>query len=143
MLGAMVDFEDMTVLELFAGTGAFSLECLSRGIKFADAVDHQALHVKCIADNFRLFEISNARVHREDVFRWIEKCDQSFNLVFADPPHDMPGILECPDKIMNSAVMSPESLLILEHNHREDFSRHKCYLKSRRFSNVTFSFFKK
>jgi 16S rRNA (guanine(966)-N(2))-methyltransferase RsmD len=143
MLGAMLVWDELEVLELFAGTGAFSLECLSRGALRADAVETEALHVKCIADNFRMFELRNARVFRDDVHRWLKSNQHSYHLIFADPPHDMPDLKLLPDRILNSAALANDGILVLEHNHRDDFSEHDCIVKSRRFSNVTFSFFEK
>lgn len=141
MLGAMVVWDELNVLELFAGTGAFSLECLSRGVQHAVAVEKESLHVKWIADNFRLFEFRNANVFRDDALRWLSASNQSYNLIFADPPHDLADLMELPDKILKSGAMANGGLLVFEHNHRDDFSGHECMLKARRFSNVTFSFF--
>lgn len=143
MLGAMLEWEELQVLELFAGTGAFSIECLSRGAMHVDAVEIQALHVKYIADNFRLFEFRNASVMKDDVFRWLHSGSRSYDLIFADPPHDLPQLRELPDTILNSTAIAGDGIFVLEHNHRDDFSGHEFLLKSRRFSNVTFSFFQK
>ncbi|MFM7105978.1 MAG: RsmD family RNA methyltransferase [Flavobacteriales bacterium] len=143
MLGAMLEWDELNVLELFAGTGAFSIECLSRGAQHVDAVEKEALHVKCIADNFRMFEFRNASVFRDDALRWLSNCNHSYHLVFADPPHDMADLKELPCRILNSAAMEKGGLLVFEHNHRDDFTGHEFLLKARRFSNVTFSFFSK
>lgn len=143
MLGAMLDWDEIKVLELYAGTGAFSLECLSRGAQQVDAIEREALHVKCIADNFRQFEFRNARVFRDDVFRWLNSNTDSYDLIFADPPHDIADLKELPGRILNSEAMKNDGLFVLEHNHRDDFSGHDAMIKSRRFSNVTFSFFAK
>lgn len=141
MLGSMVEWDEINVLELYAGTGAFSIECLSRGVLHVDAVEISTLHVKHIADNLRLFDLRNANVQRSDALKWLESNNKSYDLIFADPPHDMPNIKDLPDVVMQSSASSNGALFILEHNHRDDFSKHQSFMKLRRFSNVTFSFF--
>ena len=60
--------DDLKVLDLFAGTGAFSLECFSRGASQILAVDIQPLHVKFINENFKKFGAENATAIKQDVF---------------------------------------------------------------------------
>lgn len=141
MLGAMLDWDELNVLELFAGTGAFSIECLSRGVRHVDAVELDSLHVKSIADNFRNFDFRNANVFRSDAVKWLNNNNTAYNLIFADPPHDLPSIKDLPGIVMNSAAFAHGALFILEHNHRDDFGQYENFMKCRKFSNVTFSFF--
>jgi len=141
MLGAMLEWDELDVLELYAGTGAFSIECLSRGVRQVDAVEIDSLHVKSIADNFRSFDFRNANVFRNDTFKWLNHNNKAYNLIFADPPHDLPNLKELPSIVMNSTASSNGALFILEHNHRDEFSKYENFMKCRKFSNVTFSFF--
>src|SRR5436190_6106062 len=58
------------VLELFAGTGALSLECLSRGAASVVCVELSARHAQVIRQNFQVagFETGNVQVRVQDVF---------------------------------------------------------------------------
>src|SRR5512146_748562 len=58
------------VLELFAGTGALSLECLSRGARSAICVEKSARHAELLRHNFQSagFETENLQVRVQDVF---------------------------------------------------------------------------
>jgi 16S rRNA (guanine(966)-N(2))-methyltransferase RsmD len=143
MLGHMIDMEGIAVLDLFAGTGAFGLECLSRGAGSVLAIDQQPLHVKFIQQNFDAFGFENAEAMRVDVFRYLNKPDASFDLVFADPPYDLKQLKELPDTILSASLLNETGLLVVEHGKNMDFTAHPACVQSRQFSNVWFSFFRK
>ena len=80
------------VLELFAGTGALALECLSRGAAAAVCVEKSPRHAEFIRRNAQLTGVApgtlDVRVH--DVFALLPQlaaAGQQFDLVFADPPY--------------------------------------------------------
>lgn len=141
MLSHMVEMNGLHVLDLFAGTGAFGLECLSRGAESVLAIEQQPLHVKFIQQNFDLFGLENGEAMRVDVFRYLAKPDGSFDLVFADPPYDLKQLGALPEAILQSGVLKEGGLLIVEHGKNIDFKSHPSFVQSRQFSNVWFSFF--
>ena len=80
------------VLELFAGTGALSLECLSRGAASAIAVENSARHASVLRQNVAVagFAERMLQVRVQDVFTAIgqlEETDVCFELIVADPPY--------------------------------------------------------
>jgi 16S rRNA (guanine966-N2)-methyltransferase len=84
--------EGARVLELFAGTGALSLEALSRGAITAVCVEKSPRHAAILRENFQLAgfasEMLQARV--QDVFTSLPQLAQdgrSFELILADPPY--------------------------------------------------------
>jgi 16S rRNA (guanine966-N2)-methyltransferase len=137
----MVEWNGTRVLDLCAGTGAFGLECLSRGAQSLTCVEMQSLHVKFINDNFRLFEMEEASAIKLDVFKFLLQPGQKFDLIFADPPYDLPGIQSIPEKILNSGALEESGILIVEHGKRINFSEMPQFTQMRSFSNVCFSFF--
>ena len=82
------------VLDLFAGTGSYGLEALSRGAKsclFLE-IDYQA--VQCIKKNIKVLEksflekdIPFTKVINQDVLVWLKKAKPVFDLIFVDPPY--------------------------------------------------------
>src|SRR6516165_1745581 len=74
------------VLDLFAGSGAYGIEALSRGAAQAVFVDNHRKSVEVIRLNLGKAKL-DGKVIREDVFRFLEKCDAPFQIVFADPPY--------------------------------------------------------
>jgi 16S rRNA (guanine966-N2)-methyltransferase len=80
------------VLELFAGTGALSLECLSRGAVSAICVEKSQKHAEFIRRNASLpeFKVGSLEVRVQDVFAVLSQMFESgrqFDLVLADPPY--------------------------------------------------------
>jgi 16S rRNA (guanine966-N2)-methyltransferase len=80
------------VLELFAGTGALSLECLSRGANSALCIEKSSRHAEVLRHNLALagFSSENLQIRVQDVFKALAQLDAigaRFELIFADPPY--------------------------------------------------------
>jgi 16S rRNA (guanine966-N2)-methyltransferase len=80
------------VLELFAGTGALSLECLSRGALQALCIEKAHRHAAVLRENLEAIGISTDRLHLrvQDAFTAIHQLaadGQQFHLILADPPY--------------------------------------------------------
>jgi 16S rRNA (guanine966-N2)-methyltransferase len=142
VLNNYIQWSNTKVLDLFAGTGAFSLECFSRGASQILAVELQPLHVRFINDNFSKFEAHNAHAMRQDVFKWIPQAHEQFDLIFADPPYDIPGLTKIPQLVFESKLLSAEGILIVEHGKRTSFADQTGFFMEKSYSNVTFSFFR-
>ena len=88
-LGPMV--QGARVLDLFSGSGAIGLECLSREADFVLSVEKSAKHARWIRENRRECGLppSNHSLRVQDAFKAIEFCHQEgrgFDLIMADPP---------------------------------------------------------
>ncbi|MFM7310267.1 MAG: RsmD family RNA methyltransferase, partial [Flavobacteriales bacterium] len=143
MLQHEVEWNGLRVLDLFAGTGALGLECLSRGAQHATAVDMSPLHTRCIRENFVAFGFHDSKAICSDAFKFIQKCTESFDLIVADPPYEMKELSSLPDKIFQSSLLRENGLLVLEHHYKINFESHAHFHRSRVFSNVAFSFFRR
>ncbi len=143
VLRAYIDFEEVRALDLFAGTGAITLELLSRGCPLVVSVEKDRKHFRFIADTLRQLGDKAARPLCADALRYISKCTELFDLVFADPPYALPEIPELPDRILNSQTLAAGGLLLLEHGKGNDFSEHPAFLEHRAYGSVNFSFFRK
>ncbi len=78
------------VLDLFAGTGAFGLECLSRGAVSAMMVEGNRQACEVIKRNAAKTRLAGGTVRQADVFRVLEQLrdeGRTFDLIFADPPY--------------------------------------------------------
>jgi 16S rRNA (guanine966-N2)-methyltransferase len=80
------------VLELFAGTGAISLECLSRGAAHALCVERTHRHAEVLRQNLESVGLPPERlqVRLQDAFtavRQLAAANQVFDLILADPPY--------------------------------------------------------
>lgn len=88
MLGELVP--GAHVLDLFAGTGALGLECLSRGAASALLVDENKGACEVIRRNLAKTRLAGGTVRQSDVFRLLpllRRDDRRFDLIFADPPY--------------------------------------------------------
>ena|ERR1700733_13563601 len=78
------------VLELFAGSGALSLECLSRGAASALCIEKSQKHSAFIQQNAAALPDANLQVRTQDVFTALAQLaanSEQFDLIIADPPY--------------------------------------------------------
>jgi 16S rRNA (guanine966-N2)-methyltransferase len=141
ILGNRFDFSAVSLLDLFAGTGAISYEFASRGAADIDLVETDRRHCEFIGNTLRKLEISGARVHRIDVRDWLRVCHKQYNIVFADPPYNLRWLKDIPDMVLTSGAVNETSLFILEHPKENVFKDHPCFSEHRSYGNVNFSFF--
>ena len=137
----LVDLEGLTALDLFAGTGAISFEFLSRECRQVTSVEKAATHYNFIHSVSQKLGAQNHRVVRGDVLRFLETATQPYDVVFADPPYDMPGFAEIPGRILGSQVVKPGTLVIVEHSKAYDFSALPHFFQHRAYGSVNFSLF--
>ena len=135
------DMEDLDVLDLFGGTGAISYEFASRGVRSVVTVEMEPQHFRFIQKTCRELELDMVTVIRGDVFRYLKKPYQSFDIIFADPPYDHPGLPELPDLVMGTEILASGGVFILEHPASFQFSGHSRYRELRKYGGVNFSFF--
>jgi len=82
---------EAAVLDLFAGTGAVAIEALSRGAATAVLVDAGSRAVRTAAENLERTHLADrARVVRMDAAAAVRSGMGEFDLVFLDPPYDIP-----------------------------------------------------
>ena len=136
------DFEEISVLDLFSGTGSISFEFASRGCGDIVAVEMNPANAGFIKKSAAALGVKMSVVHH-NVFDFLPLCTKSFDIVFADPPYAIDGLAELPDKVLGSAAVVPGSLFILEHPKEYSFTRHPSFIKERKYGNVHFSYFKK
>ncbi|OBA98801.1 16S rRNA (guanine(966)-N(2))-methyltransferase RsmD [Mycolicibacterium fortuitum] len=89
-LTARVDFAGLSVLDLYAGSGALGLEALSRGATSVTFVEADARAAAVIARNISALGVRNASVRRGNVDTVLAGgTTRPVDLVFADPPYDL------------------------------------------------------
>lgn len=137
------DIEGKNVLDLFAGTGAISLEFLSRGAASVTSVEMAATQANFIRSVKEKLGDNALRVIRGDVFKFIATSKRPYDIVFADPPYDHPRFAEIPELILNSPVTTQGTLVIIEHNAKHDFSQLPGFEQHRSYGSVNFSIFRK
>ena len=143
VLNNKIDFEETTVLDLFCGTGNISLEFASRGAKKIIAIDMHSPCLNFVRDTTKLLKINNVLTERADVFKYLEKCHGTFDLIFADPPYELTNIATIVDLVFQKNLLNEGGYLIIEHGPRTSLADKEFYLETRKYGNVNFSFFRK
>lgn len=90
VLAARLDFDGLRVLDLYAGSGALGLEALSRGAASVLFVEDDRRAAEVIAGNVAVVGLPGATVRRGQVATVLAAGGAPVDLVFADPPYDVP-----------------------------------------------------
>ena len=143
ILNNRFDFSDISVLDLFSGTGALSYEFASRGSKDIDLVEIESRHCAFIRKTLESLKISTVKVHRISVQEWLKVCHKHYDIIFADPPYDISWLKDLPAMVMKSGACDEDTVFILEHPKSLDFGSCEGFTEHRNYGNVNFSFFRK
>lgn len=136
-----IDFETASVLDLFAGIGSISFESASRGVADIISIERNSQHANFIKQTAKALGISQMHVLPQDVRDFLKIAHRSFDLIFADPPYDLPWIAQIPDYIFSSKAVTEDSTVIIEHPAEIDYSQHSNYSHTRKYGKVHFSWF--
>lgn len=136
-----IDFDHIDCLDLFAGTGNISFELASRGAKSVQAVDIHYNCVKYIKETADKHQLDAIDVKKMDVFRFIAVAKSEYDLVFADPPYDLPSITTLPKVILEAGLLRPGGVLIVEHPSTKKLGEHPFWIETRKYGYSSFSFY--
>jgi 16S rRNA (guanine966-N2)-methyltransferase len=141
ILNNRIDFEETSVLDLFAGTGSISYEFASRGAREVHLVEIDLKHISGIRRIIKDLGFTNIKTIHIDVRAYLKTCTAKYDIVFADPPYDLPWLEKIPDMVTGSGVLKYNGFLILEHPRRMSFGSHSLFFEHRNYGGVNFSFF--
>lgn len=112
--------EGLVVLDLFAGSGALGLEAGSRGAASVTFVDPHTAPI--IRDNARRAGLRMITVVPRRAEQVVPATDTSFDLVFMDPPYDVPigNVNELLGSLVAHGVLAHEALVVVERSSRTD-----------------------
>lgn len=114
------DVSDKKILDLFAGSGAFGLEAISRGASRATFVDVNSKCTKVVEANIESLNIEEYRydIIRGNVFAVLprlEKESEVFDIVFLDPPYHKDLARKCLICLDYYDILAPNALIVVEH----------------------------
>ncbi|MBC7695947.1 MAG: 16S rRNA (guanine(966)-N(2))-methyltransferase RsmD [Burkholderiales bacterium] len=141
ILNNKIDFDGLTVLDLFCGTGNISLEFASRGAQKIYAIDKHTPCLFFLKDTAKALKLNSIITDRADVFKYLEKSHSTFDVIFADPPYELENIAAIHDLVFTHNLLNADGWLIIEHSQKTDLSAKKNYIETRKYGNVNFSFF--
>jgi 16S rRNA (guanine966-N2)-methyltransferase len=82
------DLTGKTCLDLFAGTGAFGFEALSRNAKSVVMIENSTTAFKSLLQNQTLLNAQNCQIHHLDALQFLSQNTQKFDIIFCDPPYN-------------------------------------------------------
>ena len=137
-------FDELSVLDLFAGTGNISYEFASRGTESILAVDSYFGCINFINATAEGFDMP-INTLKSDVFKYLEGTNATYDLIFADPPYDFAISLfsKLPELVFNNDLLNDEGLLIVEHSKHTDLSDLDYFSELKTYGGNCFSFFQK
>lgn len=136
------NFDQIAILDLFAGTGNISYEFASRGTLEITAVDVHAGCVNFIQKTAKELELEIHSI-KSDVFLFLEKSHQKFDLIFADPPYDMDSKLfeKIPQLVFEKELLTDVGMLIIEHSKHTSLIHLPHFNFQKIYGGSVFSFF--
>lgn len=109
------ELQGARVLDLFAGSGAFGLEALSRGAAYAVFVEKDAAAVKQLNTHILELRIENAHVEHCEANRYLQDdAEQPFDIVFLDPPYDQQLLQPCMADLENKNFLTDHAYIYIE-----------------------------
>lgn len=103
------------VLDMFAGSGALSLEALSRGAESAVLTDADRRSVNIIEKNIAALRFEDlCTVRNVSCFDYAAECAEEFDIIFLDPPYNKGFIEPVLDTIVRNGLLSGEGIIVLE-----------------------------
>lgn len=113
----------VTMVDLFAGTGAIGLEALSRGaakVLFVEQNPEAGAHIRRTLSQFHLSSASQVLI--EDVSLAIQNSIlvgwRPFDVIFLDPPYRFPNISQLLHQIVEADLLAPTGQIVYEHFHK-------------------------
>lgn len=133
------------VLDLFAGSGALSLEAVSRGAAMAVMADHDHAAIQVEKQNVQTLGFAEkVRIIQADWKQTLHMlAGKTFDLVFLDPPYAMRDLTEVMAALI--PLLAPDALIVVEHESRVMPSTAEGFAMtdSRKYGYVGVSFFQR
>ncbi|QKJ29686.1 16S rRNA (guanine(966)-N(2))-methyltransferase RsmD [Mucilaginibacter mali] len=142
ILQNQIDIEGIKVLDLFSGTGNLSLEFASRDAAEVISVDKSIRCVHYLKDMAKQHGLEQIKTYNADVFKYLQMETEVYDLIFADPPYDLSRIPEIVKIVFERKLLSPDGILIVEHQTMQNLSNHPAFTEQRKYGHSSFSFFR-
>lgn len=126
---------DAVCLDLFCGSGALGLECVSRGAKDVYFVDNNKQNISILKKFCEKLKIDNASYLATDFYEALKNFSNNnvkFDIIFLDPPYDSNLAEVSLQKIFKFGLLSPTGVVVWEHPTDEENLKFKTKVKDTR-----------
>jgi 16S rRNA (guanine(966)-N(2))-methyltransferase RsmD len=107
------EIEGARVLDLFSGSGIMAVEFISRGAASVLSIDKDTKNIRYQQDIRKEKTLEGWEIAKGDVFKTVDTAIGPFDIVFADPPYDLPNLVQLPALLLPK--LKPEGVFVLEH----------------------------
>ena len=118
-----IEIKNSLVLDLFAGSGSFGLECISRGAKKVVFIENYSKILNILNRNINSINATkNTNIIEKNCFDYLLENNQfqnKFNLIFLDPPYKEERINVLIDKIKENEFLKDDGIIIV-HRHKKN-----------------------
>lgn len=138
-LGSIIEFEDKSFLDMFAGSGIMGLEALSRGFEKVTAIEKNKKVYNVIKSNFEKYKKENdLKLIFGDSLNLCKKLTEKFDVIYIDPPY-FAGIYE---KSLDAVKNISDGIIILEHVTEIDIPDDFEIIKQKKYGDKYITFIK-
>ncbi len=134
-------FDDIHVLDLFAGTGNISYEFAARGALSVVSVDKHQACTQFIKSTATKLHFENIHTINQEALNYIRQTRQKYHIIFADPPYDWTEFNLLPTLIFENKLLLPDGFLIIEHPKTIEYKTYDKFYQHRKYGKVNFSIF--
>ena len=118
ILSSRIDFDDIRVLDICAGTGSLGIEALSRGAASCSFIEsNQSVKVVLEKNILATDSLDQSEILNTDALRALNSLagrGRCYDLVFFDPPYDSELYKSVPELLASTGLLTPGSMLIAE-----------------------------
>ncbi|HTE25101.1 RsmD family RNA methyltransferase [Flavitalea sp.] len=136
-----LDISSLKVLDIFGGTGSISYEMASRGCMDITTVEKDQAMFEFIRKTATQLSLSQIKVTRMDVFKFLELCTEKFDFIFAGPPYALATIDNLPLIVFDKQLLKPGGWFVLEHTPRNEYEKSPHFSTSRKYGTTIFTIF--
>lgn len=112
--------QDANVLDLFAGSGALGIETLSRGAMHCTFCDKSFKSIQILKENVKKTRMEEkSTIISKDYKKCLEDLNQTFNIIFIDPPYKQDIAVDAIKRILNLKLLAEDGIIILETDEEE------------------------
>jgi 16S rRNA (guanine966-N2)-methyltransferase len=138
-----IDINGIDVLDLYSGTGNIGFEFISRGCKHVTCVELNKQNSMHLRGLFSAPELkSKVAVVHYDALKFCKKGDLNFDIIFSDAPYNYEFTPEIPTSIFENPTLKKNSIIIVEHSAKLNFSGTEHFFRTEKYGDVNFSFFR-
>lgn len=123
-----------SVLDLFAGSGAYGIEALSRNAKFVTFIDNDALAIQTIKENLNDLKVEKGKFEViQDDYTCIENLQKKYDIIFLDPPYKLDIFANFLKIVEENKLLNNNGIIVYECDKNLDFVNDKFFIKKYKY----------